>query len=1173
MDLSFIEKMFKNFINESESDMAISKAVKESKKYNVFNLISRVSALNLLQQNQKKSFIFDSFVASLLHESLDSFNSKQIMSDDKFCKIINDISKAHLRFPIDPPENIFVQNVMFYGNYRVLNGIHQTPAYNLQQMIATLFVGKKEYPKSFLDDVYTLVYAMLHISEDIVRSIKDSVTPSEELVVLNGEEFRKLFRYNNDLLNLITFESDECLFLYNDESDQYILLNPSLIPTALLDWIFTIARKYQIFDVVMDDYNQRIFRECKQYLSNLGHKKIRESEIGIELYSCNGYKEYIANVHNNQFMIVLFVYVDSEIIVNRLSYLHSKLEKVGIKKEDVFVTVINNSFESTLIFDTKKLGCFYSPLVVNPFDLMCISINEKSNNTFIPRYLMAKSKLNTNNIGFSSELNAIELYCSNDYSFYLTDETAASEMMTFFAPGDSIDYIARAIHREDKRLAEDTYQNIYTEVVLVDEIRKIYVDLNGMYRQEMSYFLIFENFNLWIKSKNITNVEQFDLCYMLLDILSYWLSESRFVLDKIDGGGRTYELQVVLTNKAEEYQIYDKNITSLNESLEICDAFPVLELWITPAVFQYLRCKDNSREKEFIHKIIHSFNKMVSGQNVNLNIDSLFLNPMRKKSHFLSYDNNPCFKPVKDENYHFVHGADEDMLLDEIGEELIASKSWDIGIINDNKQKQDVMHAVVGILFKKLQDEVSVLHPENLIEVLYDDLEKVLYRNVLIQQRYAQDIACYPEREQKIFEHINTDNKTSVALKFLIEYVASTPPKGESLIGEGEYERLLAICFLIIDWSYKNDLFYYHIFDTPVEILKSHRIGLKHDEFQYMYSVNASIRKNQLISSSTFNDANKPIERKDYLKDIDASFEKEYGYTLNQLVTFVEALNIYSKTKKGDTVFVAKIDEVIKYLETYSTELNKNKIRLIIDSISLKARENYLFPPEPYRKEDVYPWRFNRELSFVRRPILIRDDEMIWGNRQLSHMILFVLDLIDNGKLKTKSKKMESLIGEISDVRGAEFNELVYRKLNSFNAFDVYSNVSKVNRNKIAENKNPLGDIDVLIIDKQYHKIIAGEVKGFNVSRNPYEMYLEYKKMFENTNKKRCFYDKHNRRVDWCNNHVEDFKIQYNLDNVEWEVVGLFILDQPLISTEVYHKDIKMLTEKELSVENIRSVY
>ena len=109
------------------------------------------------------------------------------------------------------------------------------------------------------------------------------------------------------------------------------------------------------------------------------------------------------------------------------------------------------------------------------------------------------------------------------------------------------------------------------------------------------------------------------------------------------------------------------------------------------------------------------------------------------------------------------------------------------------------MHAVVDILFKKLQNEVRVLDSKNLLEIFYDDLEKLLYKNVLYHQRYAQDIACYPEKEQHILERINNDNRTSVALKFLVEYVAAIPPKGNVPIGEGQYERLLAICFLIID--------------------------------------------------------------------------------------------------------------------------------------------------------------------------------------------------------------------------------------------------------------------------------------------------------------------------------------------------------------------------------------
>lgn len=1222
MDSFSLEEMVDKFFDMTASDGKFLELIEESKKYDVFNLISRVSALNLLHQNQSKSLLLDTYLDGLLHQSLDCFDSKYKISQGKFRRIINGISNTSLKHTIDPPENMFAQNVMFYGNYRVLNGIDQTPAYNLQQMISSLFVGVNSYPKEFLDEVYILVYAMLHISEDIVCSIKDIdnnheederkdiIIPSSEvlnhyseLVVLDGDTFRKYLHYNKYLLNLVTiefgveFESDSdnksfytCPFLYNEELGQYILLNAGLLPTALVYWILTIAKKYGIYKVVMENYNQHIFNECKHYLSNLGHKKILESQMDIELFSCNGYKEYIASVHNNQLMIVMYVYdygkdytastlhsksetVDNEIIDGRLSYLLSKIEEFGIKKDDVFVTVITNSIGRSISFGFNKNVYSYTPLSVNPFELMCISINEKRNNTFIPRYLMAKSKLNTIDTGLVSELNSIELYREN-HSFYMSDDISAGEVTTIFTLGDSIDYIIRAIKKEDKRCVEGTENSTFSEVVLEDDIRQIYIKPNCVYRNEICYYLMFDCFNLWIKSKDIKDGKQLNLYYMLLDMLSYWLSECRFVLNQIKCFKRTYDIQVVLTDEADQYQLFNNDIQPLEQTLEICDSFPVLELWVSPESFQYLKCNDNSREKEFIQIVIKHLNKMISGNNkLDLNIEPLFINPMRKKFHFLNYENNPCFKPVLNQDNHFVHGEDEDMLLDEIGEELIRSGKWYIGVVHDSKQKSDLMHAVVDILFKKLQEEVSILDSKNLLEIFYDDLEKLLYKNVLNHQRYAQDIACYPEREDCILEKINTNNKTSVALKFLVEYVAAIPPKGNILIGEGQYERLLAICFLIIDWSYKNDLFYYKIFDTPVEILKSHRVGLKHGEFEHMYTVNQIARKNQLLSASTYKDAIQWVERKNYLNDIDIVFEKEFGYTLKQLVDFVEGLNEYSKTQKGDTVFVAKINEIIEYLTANYLELKKDRITLILESVSLKQRETYLPAPKPYKDEDVYPWRFNRELSFVRRPILIRDDEMIWGNRQLSHMILFVLDLIDDGKLKTKSNEMKSLIGEISNVRGAEFNELVFRKLKSFNAFDVYSNVSKVNRNKIAENKNPLGDIDVLIIDKQHHKIIAGEVKEFNVSRNPYEMYLEYKKMFENTKKKRCFYDKHSRRVDWCSNHVEDFKIQYNLEDVEWEVVGLFILDQPLISTEIYHKDIKMLTEKELSVENIRSVY
>ena len=99
------------------------------------------------------------------------------------------------------------------------------------------------------------------------------------------------------------------------------------------------------------------------------------------------------------------------------------------------------------------------------------------------------------------------------------------------------------------------------------------------------------------------------------------------------------------------------------------------------------------------------------------------------------------------------------------------------------------------------------------------------------------------------------------------------------------------------------------------------------------------------------------------------------------------------------------------------------------------------------------------------------------------------------------------------------------------------------------------------------------EVKDFNFSRNPYEMHLEYQKMFVDTKKERCFATKHNRRTEWVRNYLEDVKEYYKLDkDSTWEVVGIFIVSEPLLSNEVYHKGLNIISKAELSVERIRSI-
>ena len=96
-----------------------------------------------------------------------------------------------------------------------------------------------------------------------------------------------------------------------------------------------------------------------------------------------------------------------------------------------------------------------------------------------------------------------------------------------------------------------------------------------------------------------------------------------------------------------------------------------------------------------------------------------------------------------------------------------------------------------------------------------------------------------------------------------------------------------------------------------------------------------------------------------------------------------------------------------------------------------------------------------------------------------------------------KQAELKKLIGKLSDIRGNEFNSVVYQKLNSIDGLIVRERLSKVNGKKITdENGNVLGDIDVFYIVPEKRKIVVGEVKDFSFAKSPYEMDQEYKRIF-----------------------------------------------------------------------------
>ena len=83
---------------------------------------------------------------------------------------------------------------------------------------------------------------------------------------------------------------------------------------------------------------------------------------------------------------------------------------------------------------------------------------------------------------------------------------------------------------------------------------------------------------------------------------------------------------------------------------------------------------------------------------------------------------------------------------------------------------------------------------------------------------------------------------------------------------------------------------------------------------------------------------------------------------------------------------------------------------------------------------------------------------------------------------------------------------------------------------------------------------------------------MEYEKLFVDSPKKKSSVTKHQRRVEWLKLHMEDVTTYYGLSYAKWEIVGIFIVSEPLISKNIYGKEIEIISVNELNVERLRNI-
>lgn len=1210
--------MLESLCNTPKEQIKLGALAHIVKKYDIYEVLTSISALNLFPDNQNKSDLFDAAIMALLSKPYGTYRRARLPDSNLLQEITRQISRLEARVRVDPVENVFVDRIMFGDNYLVLPGINPEPAYTMQMLIYTLMGLWNELGAVFHTAASNILRTALTISDTIVRNqqaqlfevchVENATITVPDTDVLSKARSNLVFdrNYVDSLLQgslalddcLTTFESFDINKILDNSSEtlliqrpfiaisdeQIAVLNPTLLIPFAIHHVLAIAEQHGASEKLFTAYNQRVWKHCRQSLSRLGHVKLDTTQFDIDLTDDEHLKEVLLASSNDGIMLCQFVCDSGEMLpqtglysqithtysgeplVQRAVYFRRKLQDAGMAH--YVHVVIHNSLARHLRFGLHK-QFDKGGIVLTPFQLSCISINEHQKDWFLSRYILSKAKVKTFSSAYSNELDTIALYSENNESFYSADDVDYRKAVLYFAFGSAVEYVAQALRKEDRQLV-DIGEDRYYEVILHDALRGIYVAAHPRGKR-IEICVKLEEILLWLRPNEAKSLEEINIYNSLVDGISYWLAECKIALHEMQFISPFTVLNIVIEGDINDYYRDKQTTDELHEHISFYTVGNTITMTWTANAWRCFRSSPNNAEFDMIMSILEELKQFCRYPVKRSLVESVFANPRKKKFFSLDVEEHPYFKPIYEPAVQ-IRNAEVDALLDEIGEHFLSMPEWKCGTVTDTDRGR-LCNSIVGYLYSRLQQEVAALKPDTLFNRVCYDLEATMYNMMLDRKRYAFDIACYPEKENEHRVHHNAINKASLALKFLAEYISASPPNGDKELGELCYARILAICSAIIEWAYMNDLFYYKIVDSTVSFLPSGRIGINREHEDRLYDANTAAQITQLTQLSDPSvDCFSPTKSiSEILPLLDEAFEDEFGYSHTSFAKCIYALIALGDTMPGE-VKRAPYNEVTRKVANLAA-LPEDDIQRVLAQITLTQREDYLTPNKPYRREDVYPWRFNRQLSFARRPIMHVFDDLIWGNRQLYHMMLYTLDLIANGKFQARSDKLKSLIGTLCDKRGAEFNAVVAQKLQSVEGVVLKTQVKKINGLHLADEKGKdYGDIDVLFAIPATRTIVVGEVKDFSLVKNPYEMYQEYKAIFVDDGKKLCYLSKHKRRVAWVQTHLADTLTYMGLCGDDWVIKDVMIVSSPIVSSSFYDEKQRIIVFSDITFDSLNTI-
>jgi len=239
---------------------------------------------------------------------------------------------------------------------------------------------------------------------------------------------------------------------------------------------------------------------------------------------------------------------------------------------------------------------------------------------------------------------------------------------------------------------------------------------------------------------------------------------------------------------------------------------------------------------------------------------------------------------------------------------------------------------------------------------------------------------------------------------------------------------------------------------------------------------------------------------------------------------------------------------------------DKARVSASLRILTLEPRADFLHPQSPYSSQDVFPWIFNRHLSYLRRPFLAQEvsgeRQIVYGPRHVEVASRTLLSVVLRGRYRAQTAPLRKLMGEIARRAGEMFNNRVAEVLERDARLVIRRKLKKVGKLRLP------GDIDVLTASPKRRILFLIECKDLAVCRTPREFANQIDDLFDPG---KGFLKRHLDRENWVKDHMDNLLTFLNLSRGKWKVESLIVLSEPLIVSHMRRSPIRIITFDDLA--------